>query len=49
MEEIEEEYEEVMEIVSNFPSLIEKDQITFELYLRATSLVMTRAFGWMVP
>jgi len=32
-----------------YKHLINPDLFTFELYKRAYSLVMTRAFGWSVP
>jgi len=48
-EEVEEEYEEAMEIAKAYPDLIDLTQFTLENYRRAYCLVMTRAFGWSLP
>ena len=47
--EIEEEYEEALEMAEKYEHLINCELFTFENYKRAYSLVMTRAFGWSLP
>ena len=46
---MEEEYEDALEIVNNYKHLINPEKFTLEIYSKAYSLVMTRAFGWSLP
>jgi len=48
-ENIEEEYEEQFEIASQYEHLIDPNKFTLEVYKRAYSIVVTRAFGWSLP
>lgn len=48
-EEIQEEYEEALEIASQYPDLIDLSAFTLKNFHRAYSLIMTRAFGWSLP
>ena len=38
-----------MDIVKDFSNLINPENFTFELYVQAQSIVMTRSFGWSLP
>ena len=49
LENIEEEYEEALELASKYKRLINPDKFTLEVYKRAYSIVMTRAFGASLP
>jgi hypothetical protein len=49
LEDVEYDYEEAFEIVERHKHLVNPNKFTFEIYKRAYSLVMTRAFGWSLP